>query len=853
MDPITVSVAAKYVAKVGGPKLAAAVAEKVRQRGWARRAAKRAFGGVQQQHPVGATAKWLKAPGTLGRLYDAVLTENGPRWATKIASDRNLQAHRETQAKSDLLLGNDARGNESEVKGRIAQLPKLNREAALTRWRDAKEDTWRVISLVTSVETSPPEVVVQWQAACPDWLTKAEVSARLVAADLAWAYGAPRLAANLYGSAARDGAPLAHRWAGRAAFVLLFDEDPGAARALTLESLRLGDDPMSLAVDLVIDKDWPRLRGLLDNWSPTEPIDRMARFMLVSHEVMFGHEGEVTPAALDGLIATGRKELSAGHTNGVALILARLLTQRVDRFQADHPYADLREAQELATNVRDEQRAVRARSAAAVTVACAAAQRAGDPAAVMTLGSHERGEATEEEAADPEVRQMVALARAMSGEGDPVRAKDELRPFVVAQLRAIRAERAGGVDPVPHWQEALTLAGDDYERATALMGLARAGQTAASELGELGTQYPSRSREIRAVADLAQGRNSQAITDLRTLLDPEHADRARNRFRLVTVDTTLADAPDARSALTRESPGAVLWDEQAQSVRIVETDEDVAATLADASKRLVADIERIHRMPRPIIHDPDFDSPDYSPWYLLIELAATEGFALWVDDAALRTLARSKGVPAFSTLAVLHLMEEDETISGQERREIDGALIRGRVGDLPLIARPELLMELAEEDRWLPGGIAVAMGRPGAWADFTRTMATLQPLVQAIIANQPQSLPAWIYRFTRGVAYRHHDQPEVARQVALASLIATMAYLSRAQGPAMADLVRAVRQALPEVGCGTTDPVVPAAQLMWRAMRRRFPGQAAAQYMLGVAADLDPTDRDAIVLIVLTD
>jgi hypothetical protein len=364
MDPITVSVAAKYVAKVGGPKLAAAVAEKVRQRGWARRAAKRAFGGVQQPHPVGATAKWLKAPGTLGRLYDAVLTENGPRWATKIASDRNLQAHRETQARSDLLLGNDARGNESEVKGRIAQLPKLNREAALTRWRDAKEDTWRVISLVTSVETSPPEVVMQWQAACPDWLTKAEVSARLVAADLAWAYGAPRLAANLYGSAARDGAPLAHRWAGRAAFVLLFDEDPGAARALTLESLRLGDDPMSRAVDLVI-------------------------------------------------------------------------------------------------------------------------------------------------------------------------------------------------------------------------------------------------------------------------------------------------------------------------------------------------------------------------------------------------------------------MEEDETISGQERREIDGALIRGRVGDLPLIARPELLMELAEEDRWLPGSIAVAMGRPGAWADFTRTMATLQPLVQAIIANQPQSLPAWIYRFTRGVAYRHHDQPEVARQVAL--------------------------------------------------------------------------------------
>jgi len=40
---------------------------------------------------------------------------------------------------------------------------------------------------------------------------------------------------------------------------------------------------------------------------------------------------------------------------------------------------------------------------------------------------------------------------------------------------------------------------------------------------------------------------------------------------------------------------------------------------------------------------------------------------------------------------------------------------------------------------------------------------------------------------------------------------------------------------------------------MYRAMNRILPRQTAAQYMLGFAASLDASDRDAIARAVLTD
>lgn len=528
VDPMSVSAAVGYAAKVGSPKVASWVGEAVRRRGWARRAARKAFRKVERPRPARATAKWIKRsdiltgvlfspdkPGSsavaslddhlcstfkrwqrleraererrldtvLGAVYDMVLTEHDARWTTRIASERILESTRRTRSeiaalRQETQTAREA-GSENDVVERLALVPAHHRDAALRRWRDAKEDTWRVLSAVTSTETTPQAVVSQWQSALPEWLSACAVPARLVAADLAWAYGAPQLAARLYLSAARDRAPRAQHWAGRAILILV-DTDHDAAMAAAGEFADLPADLLFQAVAAVVRQDWPRLRETLAGWLPDDPLERTLRFMLFQREALMGCGRDVIDrAVLDEVIAAGTKELAAGHLPGVAMIVARLLVLRAQRGEADHPYKDLRVAEELAVRVRDDRRAVRAPSAEAVAVACEAALAAGDPARVVGLGDATKGHASEQEAQEPAVREKVVLARALRGEDvGPIRPADATSPFAAARLRAAVAERRG-TDPVPALQEALTAATDDYERITALAGLARA---AAAEL-----------------------------------------------------------------------------------------------------------------------------------------------------------------------------------------------------------------------------------------------------------------------------------------------------------------------------------------------------------------------------------
>lgn len=1232
VDPMSLGAVAGYAAKVGSPKVASWVAEAVQRRGWARRAARKAFRKVERPRPARATAQWIKRSDTLtevlsspdkpgstavvslddhlcgaskrwqrlapaererrldtvlGAVYDTVLTEHDPRWTTRIASERILESSRRTanevaEFRQEVRTAREV-GSENDLVERLALVPAHHRDAALRRWRDAKEDTWRVLVAVTSTETNPQAVVNQWQSVPPEWLSGCAVPARLVAADLAWAYGAPQLAARLYLSAARDGAPRAQHWAGRAILILL-DTDSGAAMAAIDEFADLPADPLFQAAAAVVRRDWPRLRETLAVWSPDDPLERTLRFMLFQREALMGRGREVIDrAVLNEVIAAGTKELTAAHLPGVAMIVARLMVLRAQRGEADHPYKDLRVAGELAVRVRDGRRAVRAPSAEAVAVAVEAALAAGDLALVITLGDATDGQALAQEAQDPAVHEKVVLARALRGEDvGPIRPADATSPFAAARLRAAVAEQRG-TDPVPALLEALTAATDDYERITALAGLARAGAVELPGLEEIALTYPDQGREIRALADLAQGRDDQAISSLRSLastsltaamtlanayrragdlaaevdtlrtaardfhdpqlrlaaatalvrggdrasarievrellaaapadwpdladaqrlgaqlalddgdllaggdllraalatdpddaatrwalvrlllarsdypaawrayqdhptnLEPitaedalawievhreyasgqdtvrgclrimrqfadsegiraaaisavigsgtsqdvlpdelldefhtamaeftdqwpdsrrlvsvpvpedpaelltkmsefvrttpeqqearreltskivvgelplgvlaaavsrtyaevilnrgvdiiparhpdpaehaaciqaarealdtdvvidttalvvtrllgaDHQGRAHGAFRLLTVDNILADARAARQMLNANTRAHLFWDDLAQTPRLIEADERATAALAAAAAALVNDIERVRRLPPTTPQDPRAQGAFFSPWFPLIDLARSQHATLWSDDTALRTLARAEGMPAFSTPAVLQLLVENGTVSDQQRHEIDRLLLRERVGDLPLLTHPDLLMEVAEDERWQPGSVAIALGRPAAWTDPRHTTDVITPLLRAVTANTPRSLPSWTYWLVRGVAYAHRNTPTTAH-LAIAPLLAVIGYISGTQGPAAATMVAACRQALHDTGyttSGAQDPVVTAARLMYRAISRILPHQTAAQYMTGFTASLDEADRDAIIRIILTD
>ena len=87
---------------------------------------------------------------------------------------------------------------DEQVHDRLRQLPAACGPRLLAAWRDSRELAWRLISSVTSVEDRPASVLRQWQTTQPTWLDSAPWQIQLAAGELASAYGAGALAADLY-------------------------------------------------------------------------------------------------------------------------------------------------------------------------------------------------------------------------------------------------------------------------------------------------------------------------------------------------------------------------------------------------------------------------------------------------------------------------------------------------------------------------------------------------------------------------------------------------------------------------------------------------------------------------------
>ncbi len=136
--------------------------------------------------------------------------------------------------------------------------------------------------------------------------------------------------------------------------------------------------------------------------------------------------------------------------------------------------------------------------------------------------------------------------------------------------------------------------------------------------------------------------------------------------------------------------GHLVWDSEAEAPRLIEADPHETAEHAAAAQNWQnrADAALVRRR-----KDDRVRGAFFSPWFSVIDLARSRGVALWSDDAALRILARSETVPAFSTLAVLQLLTERGLLSSGERQEVDRSLVRGRVGDMPLLSNPRMLLE----------------------------------------------------------------------------------------------------------------------------------------------------------------
>ncbi|MGW0215624.1 DUF4365 domain-containing protein [Micromonospora chokoriensis] len=100
-----------------------------------------------------------------------------------------------------------------------------------------------------------------------------------------------------------------------------------------------------------------------------------------------------------------------------------------------------------------------------------------------------------------------------------------------------------------------------------------------------------------------------------------------------------------------------------------------------------------------------------TPWVAAVLVAKQNGIPLYSDDAVLRAWARSQGVPAFGTLALVEALLDAGTVIPVE--SVVTKLFRGNVVDLP--SPWPLVVQAIESDGPMSPPAGVNLARPALW------------------------------------------------------------------------------------------------------------------------------------------
>jgi hypothetical protein len=168
---------------------------------------------------------------------------------------------------------------------------------------------------------------------------------------------------------------------------------------------------------------------------------------------------------------------------------------------------------------------------------------------------------------------------------------------------------------------------------------------------------------------------------------------------------------------------------------------------------------------------------------------ATTGAALWSDDAALRALATQNGVPAFGTLALLHVLTETSRADDTLREDVL-TLARSNIGDLMLTG--EELTSLAAESGFQPGPATLIISRPLFWASPGAGQAVFTELADRVNHHAPGTLTTWLQAACTGLAARLPGPESAGQAIALAETVATRIH---ADDEVRASLIKAARKA----------------------------------------------------------
>jgi len=226
-------------------------------------------------------------------------------------------------------------------------------------------------------------------------------------------------------------------------------------------------------------------------------------------------------------------------------------------------------------------------------------------------------------------------------------------------------------------------------------------------------------------------------------------------------------------------------------------------------------------------------------WLAPIQLANDEGLSLWADDIGLRRLARSVGVKAFGTPALVEALNDRalETCDVSDTERLD-SLLNERAAWVSQFVRewvvdvPAHLIEVraqAVADDWHPQAAAAILSRPSWWAWQHDPFNDWRVIAREVNTNRPGVFGEWQYAAMLGVSRACVD-PNYA-----AAMLASLALLGTGGGGSAQDSVEGcVRAGEVATSRGITDPLI------------HVPAIAGAMGRLGWIEDAEQFAQDVL-------
>jgi tetratricopeptide (TPR) repeat protein len=232
------------------------------------------------------------------------------------------------------------------------------------------------------------------------------------------------------------------------------------------------------------------------------------------------------------------------------------------------------------------------------------------------------------------------------------------------------------------------------------------------------------------------------------------------RSLFATVELTAharADIALAKISIDRPADGFLDWDLEAGQPRMTKADPVVMAKLRQQVDWVVRSADGLHIRSHQLSSSffatiGDVNDQRFLPWAGSLDLALVKGLPLFSDDSAVRGLARSHGVAAFGTEAIIDLLEEKGQIDSAQGQSWRHQLRAQWCVDLPFVV-PELVA-LAESQDWLPTSAAGAIARASAWLDLPAALHFWHQAIERTSADI-STVAGWLHYGIVGFGMGH--------------------------------------------------------------------------------------------------